>query len=116
MPVLDITGFFFHIRTQVTYLGLHLITHVEKETRYIQLRSASFVSIILYPMHIVVILCSVSSVKIKGDCVRIVYIGGIDDHHCLNVFLIKENKNINTTTQNNLKNMILVSVNNKYMF
>ena len=51
----------------------------------------------------------------KGDCVRIVYIGGIDDHHCLNVFLIKENKNINTTTQNNLKNMILVSVNNKYI-
>ena len=61
-------------------------------------------------------MCSVSSVKIKGDCVRIVYIGGIDDHHCLNVFLIKENKNINTTTQNNLKNIILVSVNNKYFF
>jgi hypothetical protein len=36
MPVLDITGFFFHIRTQVTYLGLQLSTHVEKETRYIQ--------------------------------------------------------------------------------
>jgi hypothetical protein len=79
------------------------------------IRSASFVSIILYPIHIVVILCSVSSVKIKGDCVRIVYIGGIDDHHCLNVFLIKENKNINTTAQDNLKNIILVSVNNKYI-
>ena len=52
----------------------------------------------------------------KGDCVRIVYIGGIDDHHCLNVFLIKESKNINTTTQNNLKNIILISVNNKYIF
>jgi hypothetical protein len=40
LPVLDITGFFFRIRTQVTAfatnLGLHLSTHVENETRYIQ--------------------------------------------------------------------------------
>jgi hypothetical protein len=42
LPVLDITGFFFRIRTQVTdglgatHLGLHLSTHAEKETRYIQ--------------------------------------------------------------------------------
>ena len=55
LPVLDITGFFFHIRTQgphninikrnkgiphdfvrFTHLGLHLSTHAEKETRYIQ--------------------------------------------------------------------------------
>jgi hypothetical protein len=39
--VLDITGFFFRIRTQVTalvltHLGLHLSTHAGKETRYIQ--------------------------------------------------------------------------------
>ena len=63
LPVLDITGFFFRIRTQVTetkefartgyngflfphshsgdgigatHLGLHLSTNTEKETRYIQ--------------------------------------------------------------------------------
>jgi hypothetical protein len=40
-PVLDITGFFFRIRTRVTrlgatHLGFHLNTHAEKETRYIQ--------------------------------------------------------------------------------
>jgi hypothetical protein len=37
-PVLDKTGFFFRIRTQVTatHLGHHLSTHAEKETRYIQ--------------------------------------------------------------------------------
>jgi hypothetical protein len=34
--VLHITGLFFRIRTQVTHLGLHLSTHAEKETRYIQ--------------------------------------------------------------------------------
>jgi hypothetical protein len=32
--VLDITGFFFRMSTQV--LGLHLSIHAEKETRYIQ--------------------------------------------------------------------------------
>jgi hypothetical protein len=57
LPVLDITGFFFRIRTQVTalvlrtsaftwvlvrkkkpvmHLVLHLSTRAEKETRYIQ--------------------------------------------------------------------------------
>jgi hypothetical protein len=40
LPVLDITGFFFRIRTQVTalatHLGLHMSTHAEKETRDIQ--------------------------------------------------------------------------------
>jgi hypothetical protein len=34
--VLDITGFFFRMSTQVTDLGIHLSTHAEKETRYIQ--------------------------------------------------------------------------------
>ena len=38
LPVLDITGFVFRIRTRVTALalGLHLSTYAEKETRYIQ--------------------------------------------------------------------------------
>jgi uncharacterized membrane protein len=37
MPVLDITGFFFLIRTQVTALVLRTSAcHAEKETRYIQ--------------------------------------------------------------------------------
>ena len=38
LPVLDITGFFFRMSTQVKaeVLGLHLSTHAEKETRYIQ--------------------------------------------------------------------------------
>ena len=35
LPVLDITGFFFRMSTQ-THHGLHLNTHAEKETRYIQ--------------------------------------------------------------------------------
>ena len=35
-----------------THLGLHLSTHVEKETRYIKIRAASFVSIVLYPILI----------------------------------------------------------------
>ena len=34
VPVLDMTGFFFRIRTQVTHLGLYPSTHAEKETRY----------------------------------------------------------------------------------
>ena len=33
-------------------------------------------------------LCSVSSVKMGGDC--FVDIGGIDDHHCLNFPFLKE--------------------------
>jgi hypothetical protein len=33
LPVLDITGFFFRI---CTHLSLHLSTHAENETRYIQ--------------------------------------------------------------------------------
>jgi hypothetical protein len=36
LPALDITGFFFRIRTQVTDRGLHLSTNAEKETRYVQ--------------------------------------------------------------------------------
>jgi hypothetical protein len=40
LPVLDITGFFFRIRTQVTALqwtsAFTLSTHAEKETHYIQ--------------------------------------------------------------------------------
>ena len=37
-PVLDITGFFFRMSTQVKaeVLSLHPSTHAEKETRYIQ--------------------------------------------------------------------------------
>jgi hypothetical protein len=34
LTVLDITGFFFRMSTQA--LGLHMSTHTEKETRYIQ--------------------------------------------------------------------------------
>jgi len=35
LPVLDITGFLCD-GLGATYLGLHLSTHAEKETRYIQ--------------------------------------------------------------------------------
>jgi hypothetical protein len=40
LPVLDITGFFFRMLTQVTALVLrrHLSTNAEKETCYIQYR------------------------------------------------------------------------------
>ena len=39
LPVLDIAGFFFRVSTQAkaeVLHGLHLSTHAEKETRYIQ--------------------------------------------------------------------------------
>jgi hypothetical protein len=39
LSILDITGFFFHMSTRVkvkVHQGLHLSTHVEKETCYIQ--------------------------------------------------------------------------------
>ena len=75
LPVFDITGFLFRMSTQVKaeVPGLHLSTHAEKETRYIQygpprpspeyscgkrnplypIRAASFVSIVLYIILII---------------------------------------------------------------
>jgi hypothetical protein len=58
-PVLDIPGngfLFSHEYSGVGRgaLGLHLSTHAKKETRYeYPIRAASFVSIVLYPIHIV---------------------------------------------------------------
>ena len=40
-----------------THLGLHLSTHVEKETRYIKIRAASFVSIVLYLIYVLCCIC-----------------------------------------------------------
>ena len=34
-----------------TYLGLHLRSYGEKETRYYSIQTASFVSIVMYPLH-----------------------------------------------------------------
>ena len=36
--------------------------------------------------NVVVFLCSVNSIKMRGNC-SFFYIGGIDDHHCLNFLL-----------------------------
>ena len=41
-----------------THLGLHLSTHAEKENRYIQIRAASFVSIVLFFIHKLIFLRS----------------------------------------------------------
>jgi hypothetical protein len=66
LPVLDITGFFFRIRIQVTALVLRTLafTWVLMQKKkpasaftwvlmWKKKRSASFVSIVLYPIHIV---------------------------------------------------------------
>ena len=56
LPVLDITGFFFRIRTQVTALVLRTSAFtwvlMRKKKPWYPIRAASFVSIVLYPIHI----------------------------------------------------------------
>ena len=45
-----------HLCTQAEEENLHLSTHAEKETRYIQIRVASFVSIVMYLTCIIIML------------------------------------------------------------
>ena len=59
-PVLDITGFFFRIRTQVTALCLPEYSCGKRNPLY-PIRTASFVSIVLYPMHMPGVNCMFKS-------------------------------------------------------